>query len=229
MTLPRNLHARPRTAEEIATLRDNPEILKAVSDRNITQVVHFTTLSGAVGILASRAIKSRTKLPKDMHLRYVYQPNARTRKDQAWLDYVNLSVERINAWMFDHSTEWHADEDNPWVVFSFHPQILAHPGVVFTTTNNIYPACSRGEGLGGFDAMFAETVIGRFDSVHDRIGTPENWTTERQAEVLYPGMLSCEYLQRIDVQLEESLDRVYGILGGLDLDFDVSHAPEVFR
>ena len=211
------------------SLPSRPEILKAAQNRGITQVVHFTTLQGAVGILAAQSVKCRSELPEDEYLQFVYQPNARIRKDPAWLDYVNLSIERINDWMFAYSTEWHAAENNPWVVFSFHPRILAHPGVVFTTTNNIYPSCGRAEGLAGFNDMFADTVLGRYGAQHDRTDKPENWTTDRQAEVLYPGKLSCQHLQRIYAQEEDALDVIYGVLGGLNVDFEVSHSPEVFK
>ena len=130
--------ARPRTEEEIAGLPPCPEVVTEAKQRGVTQVVHFTTVRGAVGVLGSGFVKSRKRLPKDEHLEFVYRRNAKFRKDTAWLDYVNLSIERINDWMFGASVRWHATEGNPWVVLSFDPQILAHPGVVFTTTNNIY-------------------------------------------------------------------------------------------
>ena len=195
----------------------------------ITQVVHFTTIRGAVGILASNSVKSRERVSEDSYLEKVYQPNADVRKDPAWLDYVNLSVERINEWMFNTSTRWHLKEDNPWVVLSFHPRILTHPGVVFTSTNNIYPLCKRSEGLAGFRQMFAARVHGRYSDIHDRSNKEEAWPTDRQAEVLYPGELSCEHLQRIDVQLEQSLEDVDGLLGALSTNVSVCYAPEVFK
>ena len=77
--------------------------------------------------------------------------------------------------------------------------------------------------------MFAETVIGRYNSVHGREGKLSAWPTDLQAEVLYPGELSCDHLQRIDVQKEESLDRIYGILAGLSTEVLIRHAPEVFE
>ena len=208
---------------------DDPEILTAAQGRRITQVVHFTTLHGAVGILAANAVKSRSRLPEDEYLQHIYQPNSAIRKDEPWLDYVNLSVERINDWMFGSSTKWHTSEDNPWVVFSFDPRILDHPGVVFTTTNNIYPSCRRKKGLVGFNDMFADTVIGRYGYLHERAGKPAKWVTDRQAEVLYPGELSCKHLQRIDAQKEETMDHIHGILGGLNKDVEVRYAPEVFQ
>ena len=225
----RFIPARPRKPEEIEGMSDCPEILGEATNRGIAQVVHFTTMRGAVGILASNSVKSRARVSEDLYLEKVYQPNLEIRKDLAWLDYVNLSVERINEWMFHSSTRWHLREDNPWVVFSFHPRILTHPGVVFTTTNNIYPSCRRSEGLAGFREMFAEIVHGRYSEVHDRTDKEEAWPTDRQAEILYPGVLSCDHLQRIDVQLEYSLEDIDGLLGALSTNVPVCYAPEVFE
>ena len=226
---PKHIPARPRTAEEIKGMPCCADIKVAAKRRGITQVVHFTTVKGAVGILAAKAVKSRALVGEDKYLEHVYQPNAQIRKDQLWLDYVNLSIERINDWMFETSIRWHHAEDNPWVVLSFHPRILAHPGVVFTTTNNIYPKCERAEGLAGFRRMFAGMIRGRYDEIHDRTDKLAAWPTDRQAEVLYPGGLSCVHLQRIDVQEVESLETIHGVLGGLVASVPVCHAPEVFE
>ena len=85
-------------------------MVTAAERRGINQVVHFTTVRGAVGILAAKAVKSRTRLREDRYLEHVYKPNAQLRKDEAWLDYVNLSIERINDWMVSDVEEmaaWH--------------------------------------------------------------------------------------------------------------------------
>ena len=223
------IEAHPRTPDNVARLPQRPEVVVAAEERGIRDVVHFTTTNGAVGVLASRAVKSRTRLPKDKYLEHVYRPNAELRKDQAWFDYVNLSISRINDWMFDASTRWHAADGNPWVVLSFAPCILGHPGVIFTTTNNIYPACRRAEGLSGFSRLFANSVRGRYNELHDRTDKEPAWTTDRQAEVLYPGELSCTYLQRIDVQQEETVDLIHGMMGVFGMSVPVRHAPEVFE
>ena len=221
--------ATPRTFEEIAGLPRCPEVVAAAAQRGVSQVVHFTTVRGAVGVLAAQAVKSRARLPTEKYLEHVYRPNAAFRKDLAWLDYVNLSISRINDWMFDTSTGWHVLEDNPWVVLAFDPELLGDPGVVFATTNNIYPSCQRQEGLDGFEALFAETVRGRYGAVHTRTGKQADWPTDRQAEVLYPGELACRYLRRIDVQRGDVVDSMHGILSGLGMSAPVCHAPEVFQ
>ena len=224
--------ARPRTPDEVANLPPCPEVVLAAEKRGIRDVVHFTTVSGALGILAAGAVKSRKRLPEEKYLEHVYRPNTDTRKDPAWLDYVNLSIARINDWMFSTSVRWHIEDDNPWAVLAFDPRLLGNPGVVFATTNNIYPKCRRGEGLDGFASLFADSVVGRTSPVtkwHDRAGKSADWPTDRQAEVFCPGEVSCDYLQRIDVQREDTMDTMVGILAGLGLSVSVRHAPEVFE
>ena len=225
----RPTHARPRAAKDIASLPPHPDVVLSARRRGVEEVVHFTTRTGAIGILATRALKSRKRLRSDEYLEHVYRPNAPYRKDQDWQDYVNLSIARINDWMFDSSERWHAEDDNPWVVLSFDPEILGHPGVVFTTTNNIYPSCRRAEGVSGFDQLFSGAVFGRYNERHDRERSQSDWPTDRQAEVLYPGEVSCCYLRRIYVDLEETADNIVGILTVLQLDVPVHHAPEVFE
>ena len=221
--------ANPRSPDELANSPHCPEVVAAAIDRDLTDIVHFTTTKGALGVLASGAVKSRERLPETKYLEHVYRPNATFRKDAAWLDHVNLSISRINDWMFGSSVGWHSDEEVSWVVLTFDPEILGHPGVVFATTNNIYPSCRRAEGLDGFNSLFADTVVGRYSAVHDRAGKPDHWPTDRQAEVLYPGELSCRHLRRIDVQLAETTDVLAGILDGLDLEVPIRLAPEVFQ
>jgi len=221
--------AKPRSPDELAKLPHCPKVVAAARDRDVADIVHFTTIKGALGVLASGALKSRKRLPETEYLEHVYRPNAAFRKDAAWLDYVNLSISRINDWMFDTSVRWHGDEDVSWVVLAFDPEILGHPGVVFATTNNIYPSCRRAEGLDGFNSLFADTVKGKYGRVHVRVDKSDCWPTDRQAEVLYPGELSCRYLRRVDVQLVETKDTLAGILYGLQLEVPVWHTPKVFQ
>ena len=226
------MEAAPRTAQEIANLPPRPEVLDAAQKRGITDVVHFTTNKGALGVLASKAVKSRKRLPEDKYLEHVYMPNAAFRKDTEWLDYANLSIQRINDWMFKTSEKWHRNEEVSWVALSFRPEILTHPGVVFTTTNNIYSGCKRAEGLDGFSMMFEDNIVRWIGNIVRRgPGHLNSFPTDRQAEVLYPGELSIEHLQRIDVQTEKTLYDVQGMIDGLGVGVSVPicHAPEVFR
>lgn len=90
------------------------------------------------------------------------------------------------------------DEDMWWCVLAFDPIVLSHPGVYFVTTNNIYTGAKRGLGLEALKVLFADRVhqyAGLYAARDDR--TPDEFTTCVQAEVLYPGALSTEYLKRV--------------------------------
>lgn len=206
-------------------------IAQIVKQRGITEVLHFTTNRGLLGMLGSGRVLSRKRLPEDRYIEHVYSPNCANRKDIRQLDYVNLSVSRINDWMFDTSEKWHQIDDLWWAVLSFDPQILTHQGVIFTTTNNIYPAVHRGAGPAGLDALFDEVVLGRYSTAHTRfMGHQASWPTDRQAEVLYPEAVPLTYLRRIYVRDGDHVDTVEGMFAGLPsaTPVPVIPAPEVF-
>ena len=77
--------------------------------------------------------------------------------------------------------------------------------------------------------MFNDRVAGRYEEIHTRDGLKDAWPTDRQAEVLYPGEVSCRYLQSIVTQEEEVTDDIHGILGGLGKSVPVSHSSEAFE
>ena len=173
---------------------------EVIRGRGIEELLHFTTNKGITGILGDGEVLPRSQLPTEKHLVNVYPPNARTRYDVAHLDFVNLSITRINRRFFDFSSNWHRHEDVWWCVLAFDPVIATHDGVQFASTNNMYSGCEHATGGAGLDALFAERVRqyeGRYE--HRRPDHPANWPTDRQAEVLYPGPLSTDYLRSIYV------------------------------
>lgn len=202
-----------------------------VDERGITELIHFTTNRGLLGMLGNGRVLSRKRLPEDRYIEHVYSPNCIDRKDVRQLDYVNLSVSRINDWMFDTSERWHQIDDLWWTVLSFDPQILTHQGVIFTTTNNIYPAVRRGTGPAGLSALFGDVVLGRYSTAHTRsLDQRASWPTDRQAEVLYPKSVPLTYLRRIYVRDGDHVDTVEGMFAGLPsaAPVPVLAAPEVF-
>lgn len=224
--------ALPRETDDVAGRPVREEVSEAARTRGISEVLHFTTNRGAVGILHDGAIKCRRSLPHEAHLEFIYRPNAADRsRDLAWHGYVNLSISRINRRMFGSSLGWHDGDGVSWVVFSFAPEILGDPGVVFTTTNNAYPTVHRAEGVEGFEQLFRESIPwGYYGSIRRRReDAPPHHTTDPQAEVLYPGALSLEHLVGIYVQDESCLEQIDGLLAVFDLDVEPELAPEVFR
>lgn len=192
-----------------------------IDRRNILSVLHFTTNKGALGILSSRSVKSRSLLSADQQLRHIFQPNANDRsRDIRWTGYVNLSITVPNSKFFSISRRWHREKDFWWCLFDFRPETLSHEGVLFTTTNNIYTGVAREPSEAGLEACFAQEIRqweGR--SIRRSSTSDENRTTCEQAEVLYPSQLSTNYLARILVERSEDGDELAAQLAA------VNHPP----
>ncbi len=202
-----------------------------IKKRGIIEILHFTTHRGLLGSLHSGSVKSRKRLPAEVDLKFIYQPNAIYRKDPDWLDYVNLSISRINFVFFATSCRWHRAEDLWWCIMAFDPEILTHPGVHFATTNNMYTGVVRGSGVAGLENLFAARVV-RYDG-NTAVRTAQladNLTTCVQGEALYPGELSVKYLRRVYVERNEDQDEVYAQLHMLGVaGVDVVVDAERFR
>lgn len=179
-------------------------------DRGIESIVHFTTNRGALGIFASNALKSRQRLDVDDQLKHIFQPNAQRRnKDADWLDYANLSISRINTSFFNYSGNWHREQDFFWCIFDFSPEIMQHDGVWFTTTNNIYSGVRRAQGLKGLsDAFKDNTTLWSGNVLARSADQPLCLPTCPQAEILYPGEVSTDHLQRVYARCDSDSNEI---------------------
>lgn len=203
-----------------------------IQHRQITEVLHFTTNLGLLGTLYSQSLKSRHRLTQDKQLEYIFSPNAAFRKDAAWLDYVNLSISQINSYFFNVSAgRWHRDRDIWWCVLSFSPKILTHEGVWFTSTNNIYTGVTRGQQAQGLESVFAERVVRWNGNIVCRgATTPACNPTCEQAEVLYPGEVSTNFLRKIYVSTEDDADEICGHFCGVGHpEVDLVVLPSLFN
>jgi hypothetical protein len=213
----------------------DPAIQALIEDLAIAEVLHFTTNKGLVGIFATRAILSRARLDTEQYVEHIYTPNCNDRlKDIDWIDYVSLSISRVNDRMFKTSKRWHETEDVWWAVLALDPSVLAEPGVWFTSTNNTYTATvKRGVGVDGLAALFAaEVPWGHWGSVCKRFkGMPSMWTTDPQAEVLYPQQVPMECLRAVYVRDPEHADHVNSLFGLFPTvpRVPVEYKPEVFQ
>ncbi len=180
-----------------------------IDERGITEVLHFTTNRGLTGILASRTVLSRDRLPSEKYVEHVFRPNAKFRKDTRWLDYVNLSITKINAEFLGTSERWalNAAEDVWWCVLAFDPAIMTHDGVYFATSNNIYTGTCHGTGAAGLQGLFEPRVRQYLDRYAVRTADHlPSLPTCRQAEVLYPVAVSTEFLRTIYAIRDEHAD-----------------------
>ncbi|NNN80889.1 DarT ssDNA thymidine ADP-ribosyltransferase family protein [Vibrio sp. 11-4(1)] len=206
------------------------EIVKA---RGITEVIHFTTNHGMLGILVTNALLPNSKLKEEDTLAFIFKQNSETRKEKnrKWLDYVNLSISKLNQSFYDYSEYRHRAQEMFWVILSFSPDILEHEGVYFATTNNIYPSCKRGIGAEALEFMFADPVEGFYQNLFYRNEEhKDSWTTCEQAEVLYPDSLALDYLNHIYVKDEISKHGVKAQMSALNYkELSVIVAPEKFK
>ena len=202
-----------------------------IAARHIEEVLHFTTNRGITGMIASGHALSRKRLPAEEHLEHVYQYNCEDRsRDANWHDYINLSITTVNRNLFGISKgKWHRAEDGWWCIASFVPEIMTHDRVVFTTTNNMYSGVERQSGPDGLERLFVPRICqwsGKF--VSRPSACLPNQPTCEQAEVLYPGKLSLEYLKRLYVETPNNAAALESILGLYSLDVSVFERPELF-
>jgi hypothetical protein len=205
-----------------------------VDERGIREVRHFTTNRGLAGILATQTLLSRKRLPEESYLEHIFTPSCDTRKDHKYLDTISLSVSKINASFFNIcSGSWHASSDIWWVILAFDPSVLAHPGVIFTNTNNIYTNVKRGEGVNALRAMFADEIrpyIPPPNKIIRRINRPVDCPTDPQAEALYPERLSTEHLLRIYVRFPQHEEKVAATMDAVrHPPVEIKYDPEAFR
>ncbi|HEX3462580.1 MAG TPA: DarT ssDNA thymidine ADP-ribosyltransferase family protein [Candidatus Elarobacter sp.] len=191
------------------------DVAALVRELGVEEVVHFTRNCGLLGIAAEGAVLARKHLDRSQYLKHIYRPNAKLRRDVEQLDYVNLSIGRVNASLLDIAmNKWYRDEEDLfWCVLAFSPEILSHNGVLFVTTNNMYTGAVRAPGAAGLRALYEPAVeqwTGKI--VRRRPETERAWPTCRQAEALYPDALSVKYLTKIYLRDEADGDEAHGVL-----------------
>ena len=214
-------------------------VLDVVARRRITDVLHFTTNHGLLGIAASGALLSRDDLNESNEVEHIRRLNCDDRlKDTDWTGYVSMSITAVNTRMLGSSEGWQTRREGgdiiSWAVLSFDPEVLAHPGVHFVTTNNTYDAVlRRGTGAAALEALFGPAIKwGYYGSVMRRGSRHEpHEPTDPQAEVLYPVSVPLSYLRAIYVREEELIDHIAGIQAVFpDLTgVQVECRPQVFR
>lgn len=212
-------------------------IQQYIEENAITEVLHFTTERGLTGCASQRLVLSRKALDEEQYLSHIATPVSTERKeaqktfnkDEDWLDYINLSISEINTHYFRSARNRFTCLDRWWCIMSFDSVILTHPGVYFTTTNNIYTGVVRKTGLVGLQAMFNERIIRWFGNTINRNGRPKHLPTCEQAEILYPNPLSMEYLRCVYVQDREQAASIHGTLVSLGFQHvNVILSPEKF-
>lgn len=207
-------------------------INKIIQERNINEIIHFTTNVGLVGIFSQNGILPNSELKDESTLAFIFQQNSETRKEKNknWLKYCNLSITKPNHEFFSYSKYRWREQDMFWAILSISPDILTHDDVFFTTTNNIYPSCIRGKGVESLELMFSDSIEGKFQKTFTRTPTHQkSWTTCEQAEILYPNKLDIKYIQKIYVENDLEKFSVCAQLYSMNKKIEVIVKPEIFN
>lgn len=207
-------------------------IQEIITNRNIHELLHFTTSKGLLGILSTGKLLPRSLLLEEEYLEFILQTNTAYRSDPRWVSFVSLSISKINHIFYDASKKFANNKGLSWAIVSISPEVLLHEGVYFSTTNNIYPSCERGMGAMAFEKLFSPKIYGRYNKLISRTDNHHsNWTTCPQAEVLYPGQILAQYIKSIYVQNEVELDTVHAQIAALGsaAEYNIIIAPEKFR
>jgi hypothetical protein len=192
----------------------------------VEEVLHFTTDKGMMGSLFARRLLSRSRVEDDPDLAFICLPVWPV-KANAWVDYVSLSIHSINLDLWERALS--NLPERWWAILAFDPEILDHDGVWFATTNNIYPACRRGQGVEGFAALYADPVAGRRGIPSRRTGLPDSQPTDRAAEALYPEAVDMDHLLRIYVRTPEDRRTIRAWCTAMDVAIpSVEVRPEAF-
>ena len=212
---------------------DSSEILNFCAENGIDEILHFTTSRGLVGIMSVGAMISRSQLKEHETLDFLSPENAPFRSDKDWTDYINLSITRINYSFFGYCKSWRHNELAYWIILAFKSEILAHPGVLFTTTNNIYTgSVKRMGGVAGLKQCFLPSVLSKYNRAVCRTSTTaNNWTTCAESEVLYFDKLPLEYLSCIYVEDSDTYVQVRTTIETLTdrKDIEVIICPDKFK
>jgi hypothetical protein len=194
--------------------------------KGVEEILHFTTDKGIMGSLRKEALLSRAQVQDDPDLAFIFL-GVWPVKAREWVDYVSLSVHSINLDLWERAVR--NLPDRWWGVLAFDPAILDHDGVYFATTNNIYPACRRGQGTASFEALYGDPVLGRYSYPHDRDGLAEAQPTDRAAEVLYPTALRLEFLRCVYIATTEHRRMIRAWCSAFDCPEPVLEVrPEIF-
>ena len=94
-----------------------------IEDRGVTDVLHFTTSDGLLGMLAAPfpQLLPRAQLAETKHLEYIIKYNSPTRVDTEWFNYNSLSISEVNRFFFGCSFKKHPDAF--WAVLEFSADI----------------------------------------------------------------------------------------------------------
>ncbi|MFC2479667.1 MAG: DarT ssDNA thymidine ADP-ribosyltransferase family protein [Bacteroides sp.] len=196
---------------------DYKDFQREISNRGIEYLVHFTTTRNLSDILKIEKIISRQQLDELRKFNIDISDYAIT-SDAYRLDgkeNINLSIQRTNKSFFKKVIiEKNSDPSVTWCVLKIEPKYIYLKSTRFSITNaansdNRYNG-GIGESIEIFRKMFEERLVVKTQNgtrVYVRNDqTPQNYTTDEQAEVLVVEPIPIDDILKVCFRDEEALN-----------------------
>jgi len=189
-----------------------------VKRRGITRVVHFTPTINLISIYEQKALLSREQLKRltveypDLHLADYIEVNDQLRLDNL-NDYLNLSIQHPNHWLFRKFRDSCRNWCDSWCVITLPPECLWYRDTMFSI-GNAASSYSKRHGINGqyetFCSLFQEEVVAG-NMYNQRILTRADLAdchpTDAQAEVLVKARIPIDCISEISFETQEEASR----------------------
>jgi hypothetical protein len=189
-----------------------------VMRRGITRVVHFTPSINLISIFGQEALLSREQLKRltveypDLHLADYVEINDQLRLDHL-NDFLNLSIQHPNHWLFKKFRESCRNWCDSWCVIALTTECLWFADTMFSI-GNAASSYSKRHGINGlfttFCSLFQDKVIAG-NMYNQRVLTRTNLAdchpTDAQAEVLVKTHIPSNCITAIFFETQEEASR----------------------
>lgn len=189
-----------------------------VARRGITRLMHFTPTINLISIYEQGALLSRDQLKRlaveypELHLTDYVEVNDRLRLDNL-NDYLNLSIQHPNHWLFRKFRDSCRNWCDSWCVISLTPASLWYADTMFSI-GNAAASLSKRQGINGqfttFCSLFKDNVVAG-NMYSQRILTRTNLAdchpTDAQAEVLVKGQIPIDCITAVFFETQEEASR----------------------
>ena len=214
------------------------EFQRIISQRNITELVHFTPTKNLYSILEQGEIMSRQRLENlDIEqfdiLDYI-QFTDKVRYDDK--NYINLSLSGPNTFLFKKFRE--KTKDDPtiiWCVLKINPKYIYKEDTLFSVTNAASNAAKRQYGIGGsiekFNELFLpELNLNTFYGIRKikRNNIKDKFPTDIQAEILVKDSINANDIFNVCFLDENDLAMTKAALSEFNNDNFIVE-PEIFN
>lgn len=194
-----------------------------VSRRGITRLVHFTPTINLISIYEHGALLSRDQLKRlaveypELHLADYVEVNDRLRIDDL-NDYLNLSIQHPNHWLFRKFRDSCRNWCDTWCVIALKPECLWYADTMFSI-GNAAASLSKQHGINGrymtFCSLFQDRVVaGNISSrrLLVRTNLADCHPTDAQAEVLVKERVPIDCITEVFFETKEEAHRSRGAI-----------------